>query len=145
MIRPRRLTPPAPLGSMLKRFDAPAPRRFRKDDGERDPAYLENVRACPCLSCGMEPTEAAHVRFSSAAYGKTSGMNKKPEDRFALPLCAECHRLARDAQHNRGEVEFWHALGINPLAVCVALYGQREDLVAMRSVIFLAIAQRSAA
>lgn len=142
MIRPRRLTPPAPLGSMLKRFDAPAPRRLSKDDGERDPAYLEKVRACPCLSCGMEPTEAAHVRFSSAAYGKTSGLGKQPPDSWALPLCASDHRLAKTAQHNRNEQAFWADLGINPLIVAEKLYAQRGDLVAMRAVVMVAISER---
>jgi hypothetical protein len=141
--RPRRLTPPAAPGELLKQLLAPAPRPVRKDDGERDPDYLALVRACPCLSCGMEPSEAAHVRMASAAFGKASGMNKKPEDRWALPLCADDHRLARHAQHNQGEAQFWHALGINPLMTCQNLYAQRGDLVSMRAVIFLTIAGRS--
>ncbi len=37
---------------------------------------------------------------------------------------------------------FWAELGINPLIVCEQLYAQRGDLVAMRAVIFNAIAQR---
>jgi len=45
----------------------------------------------------MEPTEAAHLRMASAAYGKSSGLNRKPEDRWVLPLCADDHRLARHA------------------------------------------------
>jgi hypothetical protein len=91
----------------------------------------------------MEPCEAAHVRYASAAYGKASGLQKKPEDRWSLPLCASDHRLARDAQHQRSEQAFWAELGINPLAVCVALYAQRDDFVAMHMVIVKAIAERS--
>lgn len=139
---PRRLFPPAPLGSMLKRFASPAPRP-RKDETAQDPAYLARLRQCPCLKCGMEPSEAAHVRMASAAFGKASGLGKKPEDRWALPLCACDHRLARDAQHNQGEHQFWHALGISPLIVCAELYAQRTDLVAMRAVVMAAIAGRS--
>jgi len=140
--RPRRLTPPAAPGALLKRFAAPAPRP-RKAEAERDPAYLALVRQCPCLCCGMEPSEAAHIRFASAAFGKASGLGKKPEDRWTLSLCAGCHRLARDAQHNRNEQEFWHALGINPLITAERLYAQAGDLVAMRAVIFSTIAGRS--
>lgn len=90
----------------------------------------------------MEPSEAAHVRFASAASGKASGLQKKPDDSYAVPLCSGCHRLDRDAQHNRSEKLFWHALGINPLMVAEKLYAARGDLVAMRAVVFVAIAGR---
>jgi len=138
---PRRFAPIAAPGSLLKHLTPPIPRP-RKDDGERDPAYLALVRQCPCLCCGMEPSEAAHVRLSSAAFGKASGLGKTPSDRWALSLCADDHRLARRAQHNQSEHQFWYALGINPLIACEQLYAQRGDLVAMRAVIFSTIAQR---
>ena len=140
--RPRRLTPPAAPGALLKQFAAPPAARGPRCEGERDPAYLALVRQCPCLHCGMEPCEAAHVRMSSAAYGKTSGLAKKPEDRWALPLCSEHHRLSKNAQHNQGEAQFWSALDINPLLTCQQLYAQAGDLVAMRAVIFVTIAAR---
>jgi hypothetical protein len=140
--RPRRLTPPAAPGALLKSFAAPAPRP-RKADSERDPDYLALVRQCPCLHCGMEPAyEAAHVRMASAAFGKASGMGKKPPDRWALPLCPDHHRLLTTSQHHQGEVLFWDALGINPLIACEKLYAQSGDLLAMRAVIFSTIAQR---
>jgi len=138
--RPQRLTPPSAVGSLLKR--AGVPTRPRIPSEERNPDYLALVRQCPCLKCGMEPSEAAHVRFASAAFGKASGMQKKPEDRFAVPLCAECHRLDRHAQHKRNEEGFWQEIDINPLLVAAHLYAQRGDLVAMRAVCFVAIAQR---
>lgn len=139
--RPRRLTPPDPIGSLLKQVFAPAPRQ-RKPETERDPDYLAMVRQCPCLKCGMEPSEAAHVRYASASFGKASGLSKKPNDRHSVPLCSGCHRLDRDAQHSRGEKMFWAELGINPLIVAEKLYAQRGDLVAMRAVIFTTIAER---
>lgn len=142
MIHPRRLTPPAAPGELLKQLFAPPAPRPRKDDGDHDPAYLALVRQCPCLHCGMEPCEAAHVRMSSAAFGKASGLGKTPPDRWALPLCADDHRLARRAQHNQGEAQFWAGLGINPLITCERLHAQRGDLVAMRAVIFSTIATR---
>lgn len=90
----------------------------------------------------MEPCEACHVRFASAAYGKASGLGKKPESKWCLPLCASDHRLARDAQHNRNEQAFWAELGINPLAVATELYSKRGDFVAMHMVIVKAISDR---
>ena len=138
--RPQRIILPSPVGSLLKR--ATGKPVMCKAAGERDAGYLALVRQCPCLKCGMEPAEAAHVRFASAAFGKASGMGKKPEDRFCVPLCAQCHRLDRGAQHNRGEQAFWQEIDINPLLVAAHLYAQRGDLVAMRAVCVVAISER---
>lgn len=140
---PQRIFPHAAPGSLLKRVGVVQPPAPRKPDTDHDAGYLALVRLCPCLKCGMEPSEAAHVRMASAAYGKASGLGKKPADKWALPLCFHDHRDARDAQHKRGEAEFWYSLGINPLLTAELLYAQRGDLVAMRAVIFVTIAQRS--
>lgn len=141
--RPQRLTRPVAPGSLLKRLHGlHAIARTRPAESDRDESYLDAIRALPCLHCGMEPSEAAHVRFASAAHGKASGLGKKPADKWAAPLCAEHHRLARDAQHKRNEREFWYALGIPILDVCERLYAQRDDPVAMRAVVMCAIAER---
>lgn len=139
--RPQRIFAPSPVGSLLKGL--PATPMARKNEGYEDRDYLAMVRTLPCLRCGDEPTEAAHVRFASAAFGAASGMQRKPPDRSALPLCAGCHRLDRDAQHKSGEREWWVVLGINPHLVCERLHAQRGDLVAMRAVVMVAIAERS--
>lgn len=142
IIRPRRLTPPAPIGSLLKTLEPPP--RIPRAEPDNDPAYLEKVRACPCLHCGMDPCgEAAHLRMASAAHGKSSGMQKRPADRWALPLCGPDHRINRDAQHRGSEAAFWVALGIDAPQTATLLYAQRHDLVAMRAVVFTAIAARS--
>jgi hypothetical protein len=138
---PQRLAATAPPGSLLKRTSV-QPRVLRQEVTGRDLPYLALVRQLPCLKCGMEPCEAAHVRFASAAFGKASGMQKKPDDRHSVPLCAGCHRLDRDAQHTRNEREFWDSVGINPLMVAEKLYRQRGDLVAMRAVVMTVIAER---
>lgn len=141
--RPRRISPPAPIGSRLKRTTFLPQRRAPKAEHTEDPAYLALVRQCPCLYCGLDPCgEAAHVRLASAAFGKASGLGKKPADKWALPLCREDHLNARHAQHKQNEEAFWLALGINPLIVCEQLYRQRGDLVAMRAVAFHAIMNR---
>lgn len=138
----RRVTAVSPPGSLLKRHPV-QPRGGVKEAAGRDLSYLAQVRQLPCLCCGMEPAgEAAHVRMASAAFGKSSGLQKKPEDKWALPLCGADHRVSRYAQHNRSELAFWIDLGINPLIVCTNLYAQRGDLVAMRAVVMVAIAER---
>lgn len=138
----RRITAVAAPGSLLKRSLPIQPRKDVKAAAGRDLPYLEMVRQLPCLKCGDEPCEPAHVRFASAAFGKASGMQKKPDDKHSVPLCPGCHRLDRDAQHNRNERAFWDEIGINPLIVAEKLYAQRGDLVAMRAVVMVAIAER---
>lgn len=141
---PRRLAAACPPGSLLKHFASQPRRSVNEAAGrESDPDYLKLVRECPCLMCGLDPCgEAAHVRFASAAFGKSSGLQKKPEDKWALPVCGQDHRVAKHAQHNRNEQEFWASLGINPLLTCTRLYAVRGDLVAMRAVVMVAIAER---
>lgn len=139
---PRRIVPPSPPGALLKRFDSQPPTPHKKDAG-REKDYLAEIRQLPCLKCGVEPCgEAAHVRFASAAFGKSSGMNKTPDDRWALPVCRSDHLLAKDAQHKQSELSFWSAIGINPLLAAVRLYEKRGDLVAMRALAISIIGER---
>ncbi len=69
-------------------------------------------------------------------------MARKPDDSHAVPLCAGCHRLDRDAQHTRNERGFWEAIGINPLLTAQKLFARRGDLVAMRAIVLTTIAER---
>jgi hypothetical protein len=139
--RPQRIIHTAPIGSLMKHH-APA-LTPRKLEGERDPTYLALVQQCPCLKCGMDPAGvAAHLRLNSAAFGKRQAMAKKPSDGWTTPLCSGCHLHDADAQHRVGEDVFWQRLGVNPFLVCQRLYAQRGDLVAMRAVVFVAIAER---
>ena len=142
--KPQRITPPAAPGALHTRAFGLAQRIKLRDSNDRDPVYLALLRQCPCLKCGLDPCgEAAHVRFNSGAHGKHNGMGKKPADRFALPLCAGCHREDNDAQHRVGELEFWHRVGLNPLLTAAKLYAAKGDMVRMRAVVFEAVAARS--
>ena len=144
MIRPlpKRIARIAPMGSLLKHSISIAP-IAHQERSSTDEFYLAMVRQLPCIKCGMEPCgEAAHVRLTSAAFHKRGGMQRKPEDRWALPLDRGCHQTDRDALHRRGEYLFWADLGLNPLLICERLYAQRGDLVAMRAVILSAMAER---
>jgi hypothetical protein len=141
MIKPQRIVHDLKPGSLLKGTGAAdQPQQPRQPSGDAD--YKALIRRLPCLSCGLEPSEAAHVRLASAAFGKASGLGKKPADKFCVPLCADDHRLALDAQHNRGELEFWNSLGIDPLAAAARLYAARGDFVRMNSVVHLIISER---
>lgn len=140
--RPQRLTRPAPAGSLLKAAAAPTATARTSHHGDAD--YLALVRQCPCLYCGVEPCgEAAHVKFSSARFGKSNALGKRLRDEDALPLCRDDHQNARHAQHKGSEEAFWEGLGISPYLVAKRLYAHRGDLVAMRAVVMVAIAERS--
>lgn len=90
----------------------------------RDRMHLAFVRAqgC-CLPFCKRPAEAAHIRFSIAAIGKTSpGMQRKPCDSFTVPLCAYHHRTGIDSQHNSNESDWWKMRGINPFPIAASLW-----------------------
>lgn len=146
--RPQRIFPLSPPGTLLKRAGAASP--LHPQQGPRNPKaledadYLKMVRQLPCLYCGVEPCgEAAHVKFSSFQFGKSNALGKRLRHEDALPLCRTDHLDARHAQHKGNEEAFWEGLGIMPYVVAGRLYAQRGDLVAMRAVVMVAIAERS--
>lgn len=141
-----RIAPVAPVGSLFKQ-PALAKRRLSMGRKPRlvEPSHLDAVRALPCLKCGLEGfSEAAHLRLNCAALGKRTGIGEKPDDRWTVPLCANCHRIDPDSQHKIGEIAFWRAVGINPLRAAQALHRASPDLVAMRAAALRIIAERSA-
>jgi len=83
-------------------------------------AHQDYIRTLSCLVCSNNiETECAHVRFSDARAAKPeSGMGRKPEDCWTVPLCSRHHR----DQHDMGEVAFWNKHGIDPIFVCLALW-----------------------
>jgi hypothetical protein len=89
------------------------------------PDHREWVVTLRCLICAGFPTEAAHLRYADARYRKPpAGMQEKSDDFWTLPLCADCHRLGRDAQHNSNEHQWWadHLPAGDPLALCLYLH-----------------------
>ena len=140
---PQRIMPIAAPGERLKRLTATYVRLRLKADSASNPIYLNLLRQLPCLKCGLEPcNEAAHLRVTSGAHGKKSALGKRPQDRWALPLCPGCHRNDTDSQHKVGERLFWYVVGLNPVLVASALYEARGDIVRMRAIVLLAAAER---
>ena len=92
--------------------------------------HLVFVRQLPCVACGKAaPSEAAHVRT-----GTDGGTGMKPNDRYALPLCAACH----GKQHRMGELTFWSALRVDPLNLATRLWTVSGDLKAGQRTVFRA-------
>lgn len=108
---------------------AAAPAAGRRRPREMHTKHLAFIRSLPCCVCGAhKQVESAHVRMASAIHGKrASGMGEKPDDTWVVPLCAHHHRTAPDAQHAVGEVAFWSAHGIDPLALALALWCATGD------------------
>ena len=142
---PKRLSPSAPYGALLKRAsDQPQRHAMKAYHPEGGADYLALVRRLPCLYCGVEPCgEAAHVKFACASFGMSNMLGKRVDDSRALPLCRDDHQNARHAQHKGNERAFWEALGVNAYPVTQRLYERRFDFVAMYYVIVEAIAERS--
>jgi len=89
-----------------------------------DHAYLAWLRRCPCIAGLYEfgtcegPTQAAHLRMNIAGR-QGPGMQRKPDDCWATPLCEKHH--IRD-QHTQSEAAFWGRLGVDPFALASELY-----------------------
>ena len=139
MRMPQRVSPPAEPGTLLKRHSGT---RRKPTSGraprERDEAHLEAIRQCPCLACGIDPAgEAAHIRMTRP--GKpNAGVGRKPDDRWAVPLCRDCHRDGPTAQHRVGEEAFWIVTGLNPVRIAESLHRVSPSVEAMRAVVFAA-------
>ena len=92
---------------------------------ERDAGYLAFLRRQPCAcGCGAPaPSDAAHIRMASPERGKLpTGMQVKPSDRFAVPLCRPCH----ERQHSGSEARFWSALDLDPFVIADRLYAEYQ-------------------
>jgi hypothetical protein len=91
---------------------------------QHDEKHLAFIRTLPCLVSGSRYcVEAAHIRYSDAAWGKVNpGVGKKPDDKWTVPLSAARHRLDPDSQHNSDERDFWERHGIDPLPIARALW-----------------------
>lgn len=123
-----RVSPIAPYGSLLKGA-IPAKGKSKTKEIERAPDHLALIRQCPCLSCGAERCDAAHVRMSDGPT-KQNATGKKPPDSYTVPLCHKCHM----EQHRVGEKAFWQKLDIDPLAIARKLAKVSPDLERMRTI-----------
>ena len=92
----------------------------------KNPAHLDYVRSLFCVVCADNVTvEAAHIRFACEEVGKRhTGMQEKPDDKWAVPLCGIHHR----EQHTMNERGFWEGYGTDPIQIARELYASSGDM-----------------
>lgn len=55
---------------------------------------------------------------------RSTGMGERPSDRWAVPLCPDCHLDGPDAQHKGSERAFWDRAGVDPFEVAAQLWDE---------------------
>jgi len=98
----------------------------QRDPRLHDDRYLRWLRRQPCCICGARaPNEAAHIRAGSVRHNKRPcGMQEKPHDRWAVPMCPGDHRLGRNSQHANNELRWWGIHGKDPFDTAAAYYAE---------------------
>lgn len=112
-----------PTAFSIERTKQRRPRVENKD-------HLGFIRSLPCMICGTHANvQAAHIRARSTLYRKRqAGTAEKPDDKWAVPLCAEHHLFGDDAQHDFNELIWWANHGIDPFGLALGLFGCQGDV-----------------
>jgi hypothetical protein len=111
-----------------------APLRGRHIDKGHKAAVAQLFCIATFIRHGMEVygVHVAHLRFSSHRDSATNpGLQRKPDDRWVLPLSPNEHRL----QHSMGERAYWEALGVDPHNTAKALSEASPNFEDMRGVL----------
>lgn len=92
---------------------------------ELNEQHLKWIRTLRCCICGAPGPDTAHIRSSSAIYGKReTGGAEKASDKWTVPLCRAHH----DEQHDAGnEITWWASKGIDPFGLALALHSASGD------------------
>ena len=73
---------------------------MKKRPGD-SPAHLRLIRQLPCCVCGNHPSDPHHLKRGVST--TPTGVGRKNEDRWAVPLCRACH----EAAHRHGNDQDW--------------------------------------
>ena len=98
----------SPLERIEKSGALPEPRRIRDRD------HLKFVAGRACLICGRRPADTHHLRFA-----QSRALGRKVSDEFVVPLCRGHHR---EIHRHGDEAAWWAKVGVEPLAVAIALW-----------------------
>ncbi|MGB7913897.1 MAG: hypothetical protein WCF79_01140 [Rhodomicrobium sp.] len=97
------------------------------------PEYLEKIRKLPCCipGCGEPPPSHAHHLKCTGE----RGIGKKSSNKWAVPLCHECHINGVERVGSRQEPAWFRERGILCLDLAAALYANSHSLEAMLNVL----------
>ena len=86
--------------------------------------HLSFVRTLPCCSCGHDPAGTAHHLLR----GVVRGTGMKAEDRWAIPLCGDCHdpNSQGSVHHDGNETRWLKAKKVPGLFIASALWALRD-------------------
>ncbi len=92
----------------------------------KDERFLTYIRGKRCCACGsLTNIQAAHLRGARPDLGKRpTGMGERPDDKWSIPLCSNCHLDSPAAVHKIGEARFFEKMSFDPFELAVALYDE---------------------
>jgi hypothetical protein len=86
----------------------------------RDKEHRRFVATQPCLLCGRAPSDPHHLRFA-----QPRALGRKVSDEFTVPVCRLHHR---EIHRHGNEAAWWARVGIEPMAVALALWSESHPL-----------------
>lgn len=134
------------MGSQIYRervygnFKRPKGERMKKKAGaaSRRPgmsaAHLDLIRKLPCTHClAVGKCEAHHLKAGT----NERGMGLRSTDRWAVPLCHDCH-MELEAMGSRNEAKWFDLVGVVPVELASALWYSTGDLPTMLRILLAA-------
>lgn len=92
------------------------------------PDYLAFIRRKLCCVCRATHPQAAHIRMGNSSRNKRdTGMAEKSDDRWAVPLCQDCHLDGENSQHRIGEIRFWAMVRLDPFEIAELYFAEFES------------------
>lgn len=112
----------------LKAKIAHDPRAEREGN---DAEHLANIRKLVCCTCPkVSGLEAHHLKLTGQR-----GMGMRSPDKFAIPLCHECHIHGVERVGSKNELNYFSKRGIEALDLAAALWSARGDLPKMMRIV----------
>lgn len=88
------------------------------------PAYLDDIRALPCVVCLEPPRSDPHHLKSGTG---ERGMGQRSTDKWAVPLCRRHHEEV-EAAGTRNEITWFGNHGIDPHDLAMSLWMARGQV-----------------
>jgi hypothetical protein len=96
-----------------------------------EPGYLTKIRALPCCVCGEPPRSHAHHLKCTGE----RGIGMKSSNKWAVPLCHECHMYGVERVGSTKEAAWFLEKGIYCLDLAASLHANSHSVEAMAKVL----------